>query len=152
VSKPAVTIRLGQPDDLAALTSLLEELFSIEEDFCFDQSNQMRGLGYMLNNQGGRLLTAEADGQVVGMCSGQLLISTAEGGPSVLVEDVVVGRPWRGKGVGSRLMQAVGLWAEENGASRLQLLADRANASAIAFYEHLGWQRTNLICLRKMMS
>lgn len=152
MSKPTVTIRPAQPVDLAALTLLLEDLFSIEEDFCFDESRQMRGLGQMLNNKRGRLLAAEADGKVVGMCSGQLLVSTAEGGPSVLVEDVIVGRTWRGKGVGTKLMQAVSAWAEGQGASRLQLLADRENASAIAFYGHLGWQKTQLICLRKRMS
>ena len=46
------------------------------------------------------ILVAEAAGQVIGMCSGQLTISTAEGGFALLVEDVVVAGPWQGKGVG----------------------------------------------------
>ena len=36
------------------------------------------------------VLVAEYNKKVVGMCTGQLLVSTAEGGFKVIVEDVVV--------------------------------------------------------------
>jgi len=36
--------------------------------------------------------------------------------------------------------------------SRLQLLADRNNIQATDFYQKLGWQATQLICLRKVVS
>lgn len=149
---PAINIRPAHFKDLAALSSLLEELFSIEEDFRFDEKVQRRGLERMLDNQDGIVLAAEAYGELVGMCTGQLLVSTAEGGPSVLVEDVVVEKPWRSRGVGKKLLQSIGQWAREQGATRVQLLADQTNLPALAFYEHLGWQRTQLVCLRKRMS
>jgi ribosomal protein S18 acetylase RimI-like enzyme len=152
MSIPAINIRPAQLEDLAALSSLLEELFSIEEDFRFDEKKQRQGLEQMLDNQSGIVLAAEADGEVAGMCTGQLLVSTAEGGPSVLVEDVVVENPWRSRGVGKKLVQSVCQWAREQGATRIQLLADQTNLPALAFYEHLGWQRTQLVCLRKRMS
>jgi ribosomal protein S18 acetylase RimI-like enzyme len=152
VSHPAVSIRRAESKDLEALTALLVELFSIEEDFLIDRSKQRRGLERMLNNPAGSLWAAEADGKVIGMCSGQLMVSTAAGGPSALVEDVVVDSPWRGRGVGKRLVQSVSQWASEQGAARLQLLADQTNHSALAFYEHLGWEKTQLVCLRKRMS
>jgi GNAT superfamily N-acetyltransferase len=152
VSPSTVSIRRAEFKDLEALTRLLEELFSIEEDFRVDRSKQRRGLERMLDNPAGSLWAAEADGKVIGICSGQLLMSTAEGGPSVLVEDVVVESPWRGRGVGKGLVRSVSQWANEQGAARLQLLADRTNYSALAFYEHLGWEKTQLVCLRKKMS
>ena len=141
-------IRSADREDLGSLTALLETLFSLEEDFVVDGGRQRRGLELLLESDRGRLLVAEADGAVVGMCSGQLTISTAEGGPAVLVEDVVVREDWRGRGIGARLMDAVADWAMERGATRLQLLADRNNASALDFYTHLGWSATQLICLR----
>ncbi|MEK6200871.1 MAG: GNAT family N-acetyltransferase, partial [Desulfobulbaceae bacterium] len=95
-----VRIRNAQPADLAGLVSLLAALFAIEEDFVADESRQLRGLALMLANERGCVLVAEAQGQVVGMCTGQLLVSTAEGGLSLLVEDVVVDEQWRGRGVG----------------------------------------------------
>lgn len=148
----AVTIRPARIDDLPGLVNLLETLFSIEEDFVIDAAKQRRGLEMMLNNGRGRILAAcSADGTVVGLCSGQLTVSTAEGGPAILIEDVVVQEDWRGLGIGGRLMDSIADWAKENEATRLQLLADVKNGPALSFYEHLGWEKTQLICLRNRL-
>lgn len=144
-----VSIRAATTADLERLVALLAVLFSIEQDFVADKGRQRQGLALMLANERGRVLVAEADGRVVGMCSGQLLVSTAEGGLSLLVEDVVVDKEWRGRGIGRLLMAALGDWARPHQVSRLQLLADRNNLPALAFYQNLGWQTTELICLRR---
>ena len=85
------------------------------------------------------------------MCSGQLTISTAEGGFSLLVEDVVVAEPWQGRGVGRELLAALEQWAASRKVGRLQLLADRNNTVALEFYRKLGWQPTELICQRRRL-
>jgi ribosomal protein S18 acetylase RimI-like enzyme len=144
-------IRPAQSADLDSLVSLLHTLFTIEEDFSFDDARQRRGLSLMLANERGCVLVVEAEGQVVGMCTGQLLVSTAEGGLSLLVEDVVVDRQWRGRGVGRLLMTAISDWAKAKKVSRLQLLADRNNEPALDFYRSQGWQTTALICLRTFL-
>ena len=151
MSDVRVKIRTAEPADLASLVSLLAALFSIEQDFVFDEPRQRLGLALMLANERGRVLVAEAEGQVVGMCAGQLLVSTAEGGLSLLVEDVVVQEQWRGRGVGRLLIEAISDWARVNNVSRLQLLADRNNMPALDFYRSLGWQTTELICLRTFL-
>jgi ribosomal protein S18 acetylase RimI-like enzyme len=143
------TIRPAGAGDIEAMVSLLGMLFAIEEDFEVDEERQRRGLALMLDNRQGLLLVAEIKGQVIGMCSGQILISTAEGRPSLLMEDVVVAEGFRGRGTGRLLVTALAEWAAAQGASRLQLLADRKNNYALAFYARLGWQTTGLICLRK---
>lgn len=148
----AVVIRPAMPEDLDGLVGLLSALFSLEDDFVADEERQRNGLEMMLNNGRGRILTAcAADGTVVGMCSGQLTISTAEGGPAVLVEDLVVHQDWRGQGIGETLLNEISKWAQRNRAGRLQLLADRDNRPALDFYAHLGWHETNLICLRNRL-
>jgi ribosomal protein S18 acetylase RimI-like enzyme len=149
-SGPSILIRPAQQNDLNHLVSLLEKLFSIEEDFVFNEQLQRKGLQIMLTNELGCILVAEAAGEVVGMCSGQLTASTAEGGPALLVEDVVVHEDFRGKGIGGRLMRWLAEWGKAKGVSRFQLLADRNNTAALDFYTKLGWQTTELICLRKV--
>jgi GNAT superfamily N-acetyltransferase len=142
------TIRPATPADLPILLELLGELFAIEEDFCFDADHQRKGLELLLACPSAEVFVAERDGAVIGMCTGQMVISTAEGAVSIWVEDVVVHRGHRGTGVGSALLTALSTWARRQGATRLQLLADRTNEPALRFYRARGWADTQLICLR----
>lgn len=143
------SFRKARHEDVDQLVTLLRLLFSIEEDFSFNEVKQRRGLVMLLHSDRGCILVAEAVGRVIGMCTGQLVVSTAEGGPAVVVEDMVVDPAHRRRGVGRSLMKAMAGWAKEQGATRLQLLADKNNPLALAFYERIGWQTTALICLRQ---
>ena len=142
-------IRPARFEDIEDMTTLLALLFSIEEDFDFDAQRQQRGLNLMLQNNNGIILVAESDSRVVGMCMGQLMVSTAEGGWSMLVEDVVILPDFRKRGLARLLLDSLAVWGTARGVCRLQLLADINNSSAHRFYEHLGWQRTALGCFKK---
>jgi GNAT superfamily N-acetyltransferase len=97
------------------------------------------------------VVVAEQEGVVVGMATLQILISTAEGGRSGLIEDVVVSESYRGRGVGKRLMEHLVQWAAKQGLTRLQLLADRQNQPALMFYQSQGWSTTNMIALKRQL-
>lgn len=136
--------------DIPALLSLLQSLFAIEKDFTADPHLQQRGLQALIRAPENRstLLVARADDAVLGMASGQLVISTAEGAPSVWIEDVVVAQEARGNGIGRALLRAIVAWARSKGATRAQLLADRNNSAALSFYAHCGLDSTDLVALR----
>ncbi|MDJ0621792.1 MAG: GNAT family N-acetyltransferase [Desulfocapsaceae bacterium] len=141
-------IRQAVENDIAELTNLLKNLFTIEEDFQCSSELQQQGLNLLLNSPGAAIIVAEDDSGVIGMITGQILISTAEGGPSLHIEDLYVQQQARGKGVGKRLLEAIGKWGFSHGARRMQLLADKNNYDGLGFYAHSGWQQTQLICLR----
>ena len=141
-------VRAARPTDVARMVSLLDLLFAIEADFRPDPARQRQGLTLLLDDERARVLVAERADGVVGMCTGQLVVSTAEGGPALLVEDVVVDPDHRGRGVGRALLAALADWARGRGVRRLQLLADGNNGPALAFYERLGWRATALVCRR----
>lgn len=151
-SNDMVVIRPARSADIEALVRLLVALFSIEMDFAVDEAKHRRGLRMLLDSNRSCLLVAESECGVVGMCSGQMVVSTAEGGMSLLVEDVVVDAAWRGQGVGRMLVEGIGDWARLCNITRLQLLADRNNIPALDFYRRLGWRSTELICLRTYAS
>jgi GNAT superfamily N-acetyltransferase len=141
-------VRRATDADLPALVELLQVLFRVEADFRLDPERQRNGLVAMRSDPDRRLvLVAEADGAVVGMATGQLVISTAEGGAACVVEDVVVTADWRGQGIGGWLLDEVAKWATARGATRLQLVADRENEAALRFYDRRGWRRTRLVAL-----
>jgi GNAT superfamily N-acetyltransferase len=130
--------------------ALLGELFAIEADFRPDPERQRRGLALLLEDRLRRaVLVAEVGGGVVGMVTGQLVVSTSEGAASVWVEDMVVGEGARRAGLGRRLLLAIEQGGAARGATRLQLLADRENLPALRFYEARGWSGTRLVCLRR---
>lgn len=144
------SLRLAAAKDLDSLVELLRVLFSIETDFEFDEAKQRRGLQLFLQNQGERaIFVVETGGAVVGMCSVQTLISTAEGAPSGWIEDVCVAQAHRGRGLGRALLGAVDAWCLERGMNRIQITCDINNTPAFDFYTRLGWQPTLLRLLRR---
>ncbi|MCI1716402.1 GNAT family N-acetyltransferase [Clostridium sp.] len=101
--KNNLIIREAHKDDINMLIELLRELFLIEDNFVFDNGKQKQGLEMMLEDSNNRrIFVADLDGRVVGMISGQILISTAERAAYVLVEDVVVNRVYRRQGYWKR--------------------------------------------------
>ncbi|MDA8085341.1 MAG: GNAT family N-acetyltransferase [Nitrospiraceae bacterium] len=159
-----ITIRTARAADVPQMCGLLAGLFSIEKDFSPDVEKQAAGLMLLLlESPASCLIVAETSSLpsreagpgnlhspvVVGMCTVQKMVSTAEGGYSGLLEDLVVSGPYRGRGIGTRLLSHALEWCENQNISRVQLLADKGNERALEFYAARGWSGTNLICLRK---
>lgn len=144
-----LTIRQAQSSDLTVMIKLLEQLFSIEQDFVFSPEKHRLGLKLMLNQPQAMVLVAEMNNQVVGMITMQLLVSTAEGAGVGLIEDLVVDGAYRQQGIGTRLLAAMQAKAKLLGLKRIQLLADRDNEPALLFYQKHDWMMTHMICMRK---
>jgi GNAT superfamily N-acetyltransferase len=149
-----ITIRNARHEDIETMVVLLKQLFTIETDFKIDLQRHRRGLALMIDGCGKHrcVKVADADGAVVGMGTAQLLVSTAEGGVVALIEDLVIDPQWRRRGVGRKLMASIERWALDREVTRMQLLADRTNFSALDFYDRIGWLPTRMICLRRKFS
>ena len=148
-----IKIRDATISDIGSSVKLLEQLFSIEKDFTFNSEKQKQGLLMMLEGccKHRTVKIAQYNTTVVGMCSAQTRISTAQGNIAAIVEDLVVDSNYRNMGIGKRLLEAVYSWARKRGITTLQLLADKDNHSALNFYERQNWDRTNLICFLKTL-
>lgn len=85
------------------------------------------------------LLIAEHDGVVMGLAGLQGGSSAEEGHVATLA--VSVAREFRGRGVGTALIEALLAWAPEHGVRRVQLWAWDNNPGALALYERLGFER-----------
>jgi ribosomal protein S18 acetylase RimI-like enzyme len=149
--KPLINIRQATQGDIPELALLLHQLFNIEQDFHPDPEKQRRGLALLLASAQARVFVAEREGRVVGMLTLQILVSTVQGGPVGLVEDVVVDAAHRGQGIGEAMLKHLRQWSLRQGLSRLQLLADQDNKRALEFYRKQGWTTTDLIGLRLLL-
>lgn len=140
-----IEIRRAGKKDLPDLLALLKELFSIEKDFRFDSLKQGRGLLLLLKRPSDSVIFAAVkDRSVIGMATGQLVVSSAAGAYSVLVEDVVVRREFRNMGAGKRLLDELESWGISKGAQRMQLVADKNNTPAKSFYLNNGWKESSM--------
>lgn len=135
--------------DLDAMAALLGELFTLESDFAPDRAKQLAALRWILDHPAhGRLFVARDGGRVVGMANALISVSTAEGGPALILEDVILAAGHRGSGHGRQLVEHVLAWAAAEGMSRVTLLADKDNAAALAFYARLGFEESALVVRR----
>jgi len=149
----SIIIRQARPGDIPVMCGLLNDLFTLEPGFSPDKEKQAQGLRLLVDDPTGSSFVAVATkgNRVIGMGSVQRVVSTAEGGPAGLVEDIIVHKEFRGRGVGSSLLARIIGWAGQKGITRLQLLAAFNNTPALEYYEHRGWNRTSFISLRKLL-
>jgi GNAT superfamily N-acetyltransferase len=105
-----------------------------------DDLERYRSAWRDIESQGGGVIVAELDGEVVGVC--QLIVFRhlqARGGLCAEVESVHVHPDHRGHGVGTLLMEAAVARAGELGCYRVQLTSNEVRHDAHRFYERLGF-------------
>jgi len=139
-----IEMGFAKPEEIEDMIVLVEQLFSIEKDFVSDSEKQRTGMKMIMEHPDNQLFVVRDNGRLIGMCSMQVLISTAEGGKSGLIEDLVIDNNYRQMGIGSKFMEFLVNYAKEKGYKRLQLLADRDNTPALNFYKKENWASTNL--------
>jgi GNAT superfamily N-acetyltransferase len=89
-----------------------------------------------------RLWVATRDGDVVGTFALLIMDNLAHlGAPSGIVEDVVVRRGWRGRGVGRTMMRFAMERCRARGCYKLALSSHLARERAHEFYEALGFEQ-----------
>ena len=149
MEKQLIQIRDASSEDVPMLCALLGILFRQEADFAPDSEKQSRALHTILRNPTvGRLYCAEVKGAVVGMVSILFSVSTAEGGPVAWMEDLIVHPEHQSQGLGQKLTKRAIEGARAAGCTRITLLTDATNSSAISFYEQNGFVRSAMIPLR----
>ena len=145
-----MVLRIVEPDQVTCVprhsTPVVQSEINAGQSTCRHYAHTC--IGKVIKQFAETGVVAEKQQQVVGMCSAQLLISTAEGGWKAIIEDVVVAKQLRGQGIGKRMLDELADWAGLQGASRKDLLADRDNIDGLKFYDRLNWRRTNLIALQ----
>ena len=112
-----LTLQTATVDDLESLAELFEELSGEETD----RSKMNENFKLMELNPNYVVLTAKEDNLVVGSVMGIICLDLVrQCKPIMVIENVVVKRAWRGRGIGAKLMEEI----EEIGQQKTMLLYD----------------------------
>jgi GNAT superfamily N-acetyltransferase len=147
--KAMAAVQNATLEDIPQLCELLTLLFSQEADFSPDAERQFTGLRQIIEQPAvGNILVLRDGGIVSGMVNILYTISTARGGRVAILEDMIVRPVYRGSGAGSLLLSGAVEQAKRAGCSRITLLTDRTNDSAIRFYRRHGFDLSEMVPMR----
>jgi len=135
--------------DVPQLAALLAILFTHEVELAPDPAKQERALRLILSQpEAGRIFCAREGEHVLGMVSLLFSISTAEGGRTAWLEDMIIHPDHRNAGLGRRLIDHALQSAQKLGCTRVTLLTDGINTSAMRFYQRAGFARSEMVPFR----
>ncbi len=136
-------------EDLPQLTELVMSLLAEEEDFHVDKTKQQHGIKMILEQPNrGRIFVIRNDHSLLAMVNLLFTISTAEGGPVIMMEDVIVHPMHRGQGYGSRLLKHAIEFSREKKFKRITLLTDKISAESQRFFQKHGFSFSHMIPMR----
>jgi GNAT superfamily N-acetyltransferase len=145
----SVEISIAKEEDIPALCTLLELLFSQEHEFSPNIEAQRQGLHSIIHNPHvGFILVGKVNGRAAGMVNILFTISTALGERVAILEDMVVSVSCRSSGIGTALIEQAIAEARNRGCKRITLLADASNDAAHRFYQRHGFVKSTMIPLR----
>lgn len=135
-------IRFAAPSDRQAVLALLDELID-EVNRCsnrppkgvYDDKTRAKLYDSLLKRDDVKIFVAEDQGKIVGVADIFIHPIMRRGYHQVHIEDFVVTRKLRGKGIGSILMQAIKKYCTDNNITKMKLTSGLELESAHKFYE-----------------
>lgn len=131
-------IRPARPEDGSRIVELERELADFERLRGPSDEEGQRLIGWIFRENKFRSLVAEADGKIVGMALYFLFPTSFRARQALYLEDIVVGRDSRSRGIGEALIAELARIARDSDCVRMEWAVLDWNERALAFYRRLG--------------
>jgi GNAT superfamily N-acetyltransferase len=126
--------------DLPAIIALLEELSShIESPYDLDQRQLMSNGLALIHDPRAHILLAKDGANAVGLIHFSTRKTALHPTPSALIDELVVTRSYRGKGIGRELLKAAIERCCQMGCCELEVSTESSNHKAREFYQKHGF-------------
>jgi GNAT superfamily N-acetyltransferase len=139
------TVREAEAGDVEGVATAVEALLVELGGRCPERSELEAEVRALLDDpEGGSVLIAEADGDIVGILSASWQRAIHVPGVYATIQDLWVDEDWRSRGVGAELVEAIASQARTRGVGRLEVGLPRETFAAIAstesFYRRNGFE------------
>jgi GNAT superfamily N-acetyltransferase len=133
-----VKIRPAGPQDGPRIVELERALADFERLRGPSDEEGERLLDWIFRENRFRALVAESDGKILGMALYFLFPTSFRARPALYLEDIVVDRDARSRGIGEALFAELARVARDNGCVRMEWAVLDWNERALDFYRRLG--------------
>lgn len=144
-----LVIRKARRSELAIVQDLNYQLFAHDKKFPNQLLNMHWTFGKIgteyfknkINGKWGVCFVAVEDGGIVGYLAGGMIKTYPYRTIKRMseLEDMLVRKGLRGRGIGERLFYEFRKWSKAHGAKRIKVSAAAGNSRAIKFYERVGF-------------
>ncbi|MFK0099329.1 GNAT family N-acetyltransferase [Streptomyces sp. NPDC091040] len=140
-----MTIRPARRDDIPPLAALIEEIErfygATQMQPLTERHTQIEASLFAPIPLAQVLVADPGDGTLAGMAAYSFLWPARGTTHALFLKELYVSEPWRGGGVGARLMAELRAVASARaGCSRMEWMGDTDNVQALAFYGALGFE------------
>jgi GNAT superfamily N-acetyltransferase len=133
-----VEIRPARPEDGARIVELERELAEFERLRGPSAEEGERLIAWLFRENRFHALVAEVEGTILGMALYFFFPTSFRARPALYLEDIVVDRGARSRGIGEALIGALARLARENDCVRMEWAVLDWNERALDFYRRLG--------------
>ena len=137
---PRVLIRHFDSQDSTAVLQLANELIPKSEG-----TQRATMLKNLLRDPNYTIYVAEVDERIAGFIDLRIFPDFVEGIPLALIQNVMVHKPFRRQGIGSKLLHQVVSDAIQRNVGEIHVWTEFKNQQAITFYIHHGFQKRGVV-------
>jgi GNAT superfamily N-acetyltransferase len=141
-----VLIREARKSDLPAIRTLLTELVNALDDTeCVDIGIALRTWERLQKDTRSHFLVAAITGTPVGFIHFMVRQTILHQSPSALIDELVVTKQCRGKGIGKQLLLATIEKCKQLGCCEVEVTTEKTNVKARKFYTKCGFNKTEML-------
>jgi ribosomal protein S18 acetylase RimI-like enzyme len=141
-----IRIRKAKESDLPVIRKLLAELVNAMDDTeCIDIRLTLKTWEHLLKDASSHFLVAAIKGTPVGFINFAIRQTILHRSPSGLIDELVVAKEYRGKGIGKRLVLAAIEKCKQLGCCEVEVSTEKTNVKARRFYKKCGFNKSEIL-------
>ena len=146
-----IFIREAKESDLPAIENLALQLIeSMESKEGIDLQGIYKNFRNLLKDSNSHILVAEVNGTVVGFISFAIHRTLLHIGLSGLIDELIVDKKHRGKGIGKQLVYAAIEKCKHIGCYEIEVTTEFTNINARKFYKSCGFEERGVILEKEL--